>query len=83
MACIYVLINYKKDKRYVGSSHKESPEVRLESHNKGKVRSTKYGIPWKIVYSESYENYSDARKRELFLKSGQGRKFLDDKLKDK
>jgi len=26
---------------------------------------------------EEYDNYIEARKREKFLKSGQGRKFLD------
>jgi hypothetical protein len=36
-----------------------------------------------MVYKEEYATLSEARKRELFLKSGAGRKFLDILLKDK
>ena len=76
MATVYVLYSDKSGKHYVGSSREDSSIRRLESHNKGKVRSTKYGRPWKVVIEERYETYTEARKRELFLKSGQGRKWI-------
>jgi len=31
-----------------------------------------------VLYTEKYANYKSAKKREKFLKSGQGRKWLDD-----
>ena len=33
--------------------------------------------PFELVYSEELLTYMDARKRENFLKSGVGRKFLN------
>jgi len=37
--------------------------------------------PFVLIYQKSYANKTDARKRENFLKSGVGRKFLDEILK--
>ena len=76
MPCIYILRSNTKQKFYIGSSKKEDAEFRLKEHNAGRVRSTKFGRPWSVVYQEKYTNYSEARKRELFLKSGQGRKWF-------
>ncbi|MFZ2484545.1 MAG: GIY-YIG nuclease family protein [Minisyncoccia bacterium] len=76
MACIYVIENKLLGKLYTGSSRENEPSVRITAHNTGKVQSTKSGIPWKLVHAEMYNNYADARKRELFLKSGRGRELL-------
>jgi hypothetical protein len=38
-------------------------------------------MPWQVIYTEKFDNLGEARKREIFLKSGQGRKFLDEILK--
>ena len=56
------------------------PERRLTEHNSGKNRSTKAYKPWKIVYTESFMTLTEARKREVFLKTGHGRAYLDRKL---
>lgn len=80
MACIYVLKSNTTGKRYTGSSHEDNPSHRLGEHNRGKTKSTKSGIPWELLYTERYETYTEARKREIFLKSGQGRKLLDNML---
>ena len=61
---------------YVGSSH-TTVESRLTARNAGKTRSTKYGKPWIVVCEERLATYTEARKRELFLKSGVGRKWID------
>ena len=75
----YVLKSVSHKTLYVGSS--ENPEKRLESeHNKGKVRYTSGRMPWKIIHKEIFSTRSEAMKREMFLKSGQGRKFLNDVL---
>lgn len=40
-----------------------------------------YYRSWKIIYQEQYVGRAEAVRRERFLKSGQGRKFLDYILK--
>ena len=77
-AYAYVLWSKRLQKRYIGSCN--NLENRIGEHNRGRQRFTKGGIPWELVYQEEYSNYSLARKREIFLKTGQGRKFLDDVL---
>ena len=78
MYYVYVLYSPSLNKRYVGSTSVLTN--RISEHNSGKSKFTKGGIPWSLVYSESFPTLSLARKRELFLKSGQGRKFLDSLL---
>lgn len=75
----YVLKSVKHKTRYIGSS--ESIEKRLKEHNLGKVRYTKGRLPWELIYQEAFLSRSEAVKREKFLKSGQGRNFLDKTLK--
>ena len=71
----YILRSEIDKTRYVGSA--EDKEKRLLDHNNGRVRYTKGKRPWKLIYFEVFKTRSEARKRELFLKSGQGRKLLD------
>jgi len=80
MVQVYVLWSNKLQKRYVGFS--SDLVKRLSEHNSGKSPFTKRGISWKLIYNEEYLTETEARKREKFLKSGVGRKFLDLKLKD-
>ncbi len=75
---VYVLKSEKDGIRYVGSG--ENVEERLRRHNKGDYKFTKGHQPWRVVYKEECGNRSGAMRREKFLKSGQGRKFLDDIL---
>jgi len=37
--------------------------------------------PWKLIYYEAYVNRHDAEWRELYLKSGNGRRFLRQQLR--
>ena len=76
MPCVYILQSQKTNKFYIGSSHEDTADIRLKSHNSGKTRSTKFGRPWVIIHQESFSSYTEARKKELFLKSGQGRKWI-------
>ncbi len=80
MPCVYILQSQLNGKRYIGSSREAGSFSRLKSHNAGKTRSTKSGRPWILVYEENLESYKEARHRENFLKSGQGRKWLKEKV---
>ena len=73
----YVLYSPSTGKHYYG--HTASLESRLSIHNKGKVRSTKSGIPWKLKYSEVFRTRSEAYRREFFSKSIGGYNFLKSK----
>ncbi len=49
---------------------------RIKEHNLGKTKSTKGYLPWVLVYQEVFNTRREARLREKFLKSGQGRDYL-------
>ena len=78
MEYVYVLWSEKLKKRYVGST--TDVEHRVAEHNTGQSEFTRRGIPWMLVYWEELLTRSEARKRERFLKSGVGRKWLDETL---
>jgi len=63
----YILKSKNHNRYYIG--HTESLDDKLKIHNRGKVKSTKAFVPWKIVYTESYNTKSEAYKREMQIKS--------------
>jgi putative endonuclease len=78
---LYVLTSVTHIRRYTGITN--NLERRLKEHNSGKTKSTKGYRPWILVYAEEFETEEAAHKRELYLKSGIGREFLDAQLKIK
>ena len=79
---VYILESIpNKGRHYVG--HAEEVGVRLERHNKGKVRSTKPYKPWKIVRIESFERKQDAYRRELQIKSYKGGEAFKKLIREK
>jgi putative endonuclease len=54
---------------------------RFEEHNSGSVFSTKYRIPLKLIYFEACLAKNDAYRREKYLKTGMGKRFLRNRLK--
>ncbi|MFA5308905.1 MAG: GIY-YIG nuclease family protein [Dehalococcoidales bacterium] len=63
----YVLYSDSAGKFYIGSTRNVTH--RLAVHNRRSVTSTKAFCPWKLVYSESFSTLSEARRRELEIKS--------------
>ncbi len=76
---VYVIESLKNGKRYVGFTSKPVNQ-RLNEHNRGCNKWARENRPFKLVYQEFFDNEKDARKREVFLKSGQGRKLLNTKI---
>lgn len=74
MGTVYVLQSLLDGKTYIGST--DNFERRLEQHNSGYVKSTKYRTPFKVLFTEQFLTLSEARKKELWWKSGTGRKKL-------
>ncbi|MHA1280421.1 MAG: GIY-YIG nuclease family protein [Candidatus Helarchaeota archaeon] len=79
MFTVYVIESLRNGKRYVGFTSKTA-ERRLAEHNRGCNKWARENRPFKLVYREFFDNEKDARKKERFLKSGQGRKFLNKKI---
>ena len=75
MYYIYVLKSIKNHKNYVGYTGK-NPLHRLKEHNAGSNKYTKGHRPYKLVYFEAYDSLDFTKKREKFLKSGNGRRVL-------
>lgn len=74
MFYVYYLKSSKNGDIYIGST--KNLENRIRLHNSGKVRSTKFYRPWKLLNSELYNLRSEAMKREMFLKTGQQKELL-------
>ena len=49
---------------------------RLELHNAGKVASTAKRIPLKLIYYEACTDKNDAFKREKYLKTTYGKRYI-------
>jgi len=71
---LYILLSTKDKKSYTGSTINLGN--RLEQHNKGLVLSTKNRRPLQLIYSEEYDTITEARVRERYLKTRQGRREL-------
>nr|AKQ02660.1 Excinuclease ABC C subunit domain-containing protein, putative endonuclease [uncultured Parcubacteria bacterium Rifle_16ft_4_minimus_37658] len=75
MIYVYVIESINKSFRYVGITNNVNERIRR--HNLGYNKSTKPNTPYELILVENYTDYKEARKREKFLKSGQGREFLN------
>ncbi|MDT0295767.1 GIY-YIG nuclease family protein [Mesonia ostreae] len=59
---IYVLLSEKDGKKYTG--YTSNLPLRIEAHQKGRVKSTKHRRPLKLIYFEGCLSQDDAIKRE-------------------
>ncbi|MDD3101825.1 MAG: GIY-YIG nuclease family protein [Patescibacteria group bacterium] len=66
MFFVYILKSSKNKWFYIGST--SDLNKRLEEHNLGKVVSTNFYRPLKLIYYEAYFSEKDARHREHNLK---------------
>jgi putative endonuclease len=70
---VYVLRN-NKGALYKGMTN--NLERRLKEHRSGKTRTTRRMGNVDVVYTEKYDTFDEACRRELYLKSAAGRRFL-------
>ncbi|MEK7576442.1 MAG: GIY-YIG nuclease family protein [Patescibacteria group bacterium] len=70
---VYVLRD-ENGKFYKGFTN--NLERRLLEHRSGHTRSTRWMQNFKVVYTEKYATFEEARARELYLKSAAGRRFI-------
>ena len=78
MWIVYVIQSERVSRRYIGIT--TDINKRLASHNRGATKATKAWIPWRLVFTEHYQDRDEAVRREKYLKSGSGREFLDSSI---
>ena len=80
MFYVYVLESQKNGKLYMGQT--SDLIRRLKEHNQGLNFSTKSERPWRCIYYEVCINEQDAKRRESYLKTTQGKRLLKQRLKE-
>lgn len=76
----YVLKSKKTGEFYTGTT--ANIKERIVMHNKGYVTSTKYKRPLNLIYFEASLNKDDAFRRERYLKTGMGKRYIRIRLKE-
>ena len=74
MITVYAIASMHHNYIYEGMTQDLSH--RIDRHNKGRERTTKPYLPFKIIYTEILPNRVEARKREKYWKSGVGKEQL-------
>ena len=71
MSCNLYILENNRGKHYIGITRLDSRQ-RLLRHNRGEVYSTKFGVPWYLVYFQENKDYKEARQKEKQFKSWHG-----------
>ncbi len=79
MYYVYILRSIKDNLLYTGYTNDISR--RIAEHNRGYVQSTRRRRPLNLIYYEAYIEKADAINREVFLKSGSGKRYLKKQLR--
>ena len=74
----YVLLSEADGRFYTGTSG--DLRERLKLHEAGRVRSTTSRRPLKLIYYEACLSPDDAYRRERFLKTRKGGRYLKNRL---
>ena len=76
---VYVLRSEKDGEFYTGYTH--DIDGRVRRHNNGAVEATKNRRPLKLVYWEACISREDATRREKYLKTAWGKRYIKGRLK--
>ena len=74
MFIVYILYSKSIDRYYIGYTN--DLQRRLTEHNRIKGKYTDTGIPWEVVYTETFQSRLDAHRRELFIKKKKSKSFI-------
>lgn len=77
---VYILQSSKDKNFYVGYTY--NIKKRIVEHNNGKVDSTKNRLPLKLIYWEGCMSRKDALKREKYLKTAWGKRYIKNRIGD-
>src|SRR4029079_15005512 len=76
---VYILQSQKDKSFYIG--YTTDLKKRFSEHNSGFSKATRPFRPYILVFYESFLNRIDAKLREVYLKSGYGRRTIHSLLK--
>jgi putative endonuclease len=79
-AYTYILFSNSAEKHYTGSC--DDLDKRIIRHNEARVPSTKYGVPWTLLWHQECESRAQARMLESKIKKRGAARFLRDQLKE-
>ncbi|OGM30192.1 hypothetical protein A2630_03125 [Candidatus Woesebacteria bacterium RIFCSPHIGHO2_01_FULL_44_10] len=77
---VYILQSEVNKRYYIGSTN--NLRRRINDHNLGKSTYTKLTRPFKLVFSQKYDNISEARRIEYKLKKFKSKKILEKIVED-
>ncbi len=80
MYYVYVLISDVDNQFYVGFTN--DLRMRMGAHAKGSVDSTRNRRPLKLVYYEACLELKDALRREKYLKTTWGKRYLKSRIQN-
>lgn len=78
MYTVYILQD-SRGKFYKGMTN--NMDRRLKEHRSGHTTSTKNLKNLIVIYTEKYDRFEEARKREVYLKTAAGRRFIKNILR--
>jgi putative endonuclease len=76
---VYVLRSLNDQRFYVGFT--KNLRKRVQDHTKGLVSSTKQRNPFELAYWEGCLDQTDATRREKYLKSSWGKRYIKSRLR--
>lgn len=74
MYFVYVFISLKDRKLYIG--YTSNLDERIVRHHAGNVPATSLRQPLELIYYEAFKSSEEAKRREKYLKGGNGRAQL-------
>ena len=74
MITVYAIYDKFCNEIYVGLTN--NLDRRIKEHTRGQTQYTKKVVNINLIYTEEFVNYKNARKKEIYLKSGCGKEFL-------
>ncbi|MBK9530803.1 MAG: GIY-YIG nuclease family protein [Chitinophagaceae bacterium] len=80
MFTVYALKSINRNYIYVGLTN--NILRRFNEHQKGQNKTTSPYKPFILIFHEDFITRIEARKREIYLKSGSGKEFLKKIFKD-
>jgi putative endonuclease len=80
MYYVYVLRSNADRGLYIGCT--KDLKKRIIEHNHGRIESTQNRFPMELIYYEACLNQKDSFKREKYLKTTYGRRYLKNRLRE-
>ncbi|PIS05002.1 MAG: hypothetical protein COT81_03510 [Candidatus Buchananbacteria bacterium CG10_big_fil_rev_8_21_14_0_10_42_9] len=80
MHYVYLIKSKKSEWRYVG--YTVNLKQRFKQHQSGLSKATKPYRPFDLIFYDGFQNKIDAKRREKYLKTNQGKRALKLMLKD-